>query len=83
VILIDLVKRAYIDPTVDKPATLCLRYQMRQAYDGPAIHNCELSGNVTELNGYLTVYVRRSSGVYQVPELNPGEAIDRILLQIA
>jgi len=56
---------------------------MRQAFDRPDIHNCELSGNVTELNGYQTVYVRRSSGVYQAHELNPGEAIDRILLQIA
>jgi len=56
---------------------------MRQAYDRPNIHNCELSGNVSELNGYQTVYVRRLSGVYQAHELNPGEAIDRILLHIA
>jgi len=56
---------------------------MRQAYDRPDIHNCELSRNVSELNGYQTVYVRRSSGVYEHHELNPGEAIDRILLHIA
>jgi len=55
---------------------------MRQAYDRPDIHNCELTGNVSELNGYQTVYLRRSSGVYQAHELNPGEAIDRILLHI-
>ena len=36
-----------------------------------------------ELTGYQTVYIRRSSGVYQAHELNPGEAIDRILLHIA
>jgi len=30
---------------------------MRQAYDRPDIHNCELSGNVYELNAYQTVYV--------------------------
>jgi len=56
---------------------------MRQAYDRPDIHNCELSGTVSELNGYQTVYARRSSGVYQAHELNPGEAIDGILLHIA
>jgi len=56
---------------------------MPQAYDRPDIHNCELSGNVSELNGYQTVSVRRSSTVYQTHELNPGEAIDRILLHIA
>jgi len=56
---------------------------MRQAYDRHDIHNCELSGNVSELNGYQTVYVRRSSGVYQAHELNAGEAIDSILLHIA
>jgi len=56
---------------------------MRQAYDRPDIHNGELSGNVSELNGYQPVYFRRSSGVYQAYELNPGEAIDRILLPIA
>ena len=82
-ILIDLVKRAQIHLTVDKPAPLLLRYQIRQAYDRPDIHKRELSGNVCELNGYQTVYVRQSSGVYQAHELNPGEAIDRILLHIA
>jgi len=56
---------------------------MCQAYDRPDIHNCELSGNVSELNGYQTVYLRRSSGVYQAHELNPGEPIDRIPLHIA
>ena len=56
---------------------------MRQDYDCPDINNCELSGNVFELNGYQTVYVRRSCGVYQAHELNPGEPIDRILLHIA
>ena len=56
---------------------------MRQAYYRPDIHNCELLGNVSELNGSQTVYVRWSSGVYQAHELNPGEAIDRILLHIA
>ena len=56
---------------------------MRQAYDPPDIHNCELTGNVSVLNGYQTVYLRRSSGVYQAHELNPGEAIDRILLHLA
>jgi len=56
---------------------------MRQAYDRPDIHNCELSGNVSELNGYQTVYIRRSSGVYQAHELYPGEARDLILLPIA
>jgi len=56
---------------------------MRHAYDRPDIHNCELSGNISELNGYQTVNVRRSSGVYQAHELNPGEGIDRILLHIA
>jgi len=56
---------------------------MRQASDRPDIHNCDLWGNVSELNGYQTVYVQRSSGVYQAHELNPGEAIDRILLHIA
>jgi len=56
---------------------------MRQAYDRPDIHNSELWGKVSELNGYQTVYVRRSSGVYQAHELNPREAIDRILLHIA
>jgi len=56
---------------------------MGQAYDRPDIHNCELSGNLSELNRYQTVYVRRSSGVYQAHELNPGEAIDRILGHIA
>jgi len=56
---------------------------MHQAYDRPDIHNCELSGNVSVLNRYQTVYVRRSSGVYPAHELNPGEAIDPILLHIA
>jgi len=59
VILIDLVKRVEMDPTVDKPALVCLWYQMRQASDRPDIHNCELLGNVSELNGYHTVYVDR------------------------
>jgi len=56
---------------------------MRQAYDCPDIHSCELSGNVSVLNGYQTLYIRWSSGVYQAHELNPGEVIDRILLHIA
>ena len=56
---------------------------MRQAYDRPDIHNCELSGNVSERNSYETVYVQWSSGVYLAHELNPGEEIDRILLHIA
>ena len=56
---------------------------MRQAYDRLDIHNCELAGNVSELNGYQTVYVRRSSGGYQAHELKPGEAIDLVLLYIA
>ena len=56
---------------------------MRQAYGRPDIHDCELTGNVSELNGYQTVYVRWSSGVYQAHELNPGEAIDGILGHIA
>jgi len=56
---------------------------MRQAYDRPDIHKLELRGSVSELNGCQTVYVRRSSGVYQAHELNPGKAIDRILLPIA
>ena len=56
---------------------------MSQAYDRPYIHNCELSGKVSKLDCYQTVYVRRSSGIYEAHELNPGQAIDCILLHIA
>ena len=55
---------------------------MRQAYDRLYIPDCEPSGKVSELNGCQTVYVRRSPGVYQARQLNPGEAIDCILLHI-
>ena len=56
---------------------------MRHAEDRPDIHNCELLGNGSELSGYQAVYVWRSSGVYQAHELDPGEAIDSILLHRA
>jgi len=43
-----------MDLTVDKPVAVYLRYAMRDAYDRPDIHNCQLPGDHSELNGYQT-----------------------------
>jgi len=56
---------------------------MGQASDRLDIHNCEMLGKVSELNGYQSAYVRQTCGVYHAHELNPSEAIACILLHIA